>query len=171
LRILPLSERVLFSMTVTPYFLEAGVPGLDRPPGELTGMPILVGEGHLTDGLDARLDGVAWGHVNGAQDAHFQIRGWISHESDPVFFGSSCGSERRVDGGHGRAGPVGAEWPFAVVGGGAPGPSREGAREFGRSPLRAGPGLEVKNRRAGDRPRSALRAQRAQPINAHWKAS
>ena len=62
-------------------FLVARIPGLDGAPGELAGMAVLVGEGHLADGLDAGLDGVALGHVNGAEHPHFQISSGISHES------------------------------------------------------------------------------------------
>ena len=58
----------------------AGIPGLDGAPGELAGMTVLVGEGHLADGLDAGLDRVARGHVDGAQDPHFEIGGGMTHE-------------------------------------------------------------------------------------------
>ena len=61
-------------------FLVAGIPGLDGAPGELARVAVLVGEGHLADGLDAGLDGVALGHVNGAEHPHFQIGSGISHE-------------------------------------------------------------------------------------------
>ena len=60
--------------------LEAGVPGLDGAPGELARVAILVGEGHLADGLDSGLDGVADGHVDGTEDAHFEIGSGVSHE-------------------------------------------------------------------------------------------
>ena len=37
------------------------------------GLAVLVGEGHLADGPDTGLDGVALGHVNGPEHAHFEI--------------------------------------------------------------------------------------------------
>jgi hypothetical protein len=80
LRILPLSERGLFSISVTPCFLNRGVPGLDGAPGELARVAILIGEGHLADDLDPGLDGAAFGHVDGAQHPHFQIHSGIAHE-------------------------------------------------------------------------------------------
>lgn len=43
-------------------------------------LAVLVGEGHLADLLDAGLDGVARGHVDGSEHAHFQIGSGISHE-------------------------------------------------------------------------------------------
>ncbi len=52
-------------------FLITAVPGLDGSPGEAAGMPVLVGEVHLADGLNARADRVAGSHVDGTQDAHF----------------------------------------------------------------------------------------------------
>jgi len=61
-------------------FFETGIPGLDGAPGELARMAILVGEGHLADGFDAGVDGVAGGQVNGAQHPHFQIHSGIAHE-------------------------------------------------------------------------------------------
>lgn len=61
-------------------FFEAGVPGLDGAPGELARVAVLVSKGHLADGFDPGMNGVAWRHVDGAQDAHFQIDGGISHE-------------------------------------------------------------------------------------------
>jgi hypothetical protein len=51
-------------------------------------MALLVGEGHLTDGPDPGLDGVALGHVNGPEHAHFQIGSGISHEL--WFLGCPC---------------------------------------------------------------------------------
>jgi hypothetical protein len=53
-------------------FLIAAQPGGDGAPGELAGPPLLVGEGHLTDGLDAVADGFALSHVNGSEHAHFK---------------------------------------------------------------------------------------------------
>jgi hypothetical protein len=61
-------------------FLVTGEPGLDGAPGELAGLAILVGEGHLADGLDPGLDVFALGQVNGSKYAHFQISSGISHE-------------------------------------------------------------------------------------------
>ena len=66
--------------------LVAGVPGLDGAPGELSGVAVLVGEGQEADGFDAGLDGVADGHVNGAQDTHLEVRSGIAHEVIFVFF-------------------------------------------------------------------------------------
>lgn len=43
-------------------------------------MTVLIGEGHFTDRLDAGLNGVARGHVDGSEHAHFQIGSGISHE-------------------------------------------------------------------------------------------
>ena len=54
-------------------------PGLDRAPGEPAGVAVLVGEGHLADRLDAFALAVALGHVDGAEHAHLQVRGWIAH--------------------------------------------------------------------------------------------
>ena len=62
-----------------PVLLVAGVPGLDGAPGELAGVAILIGKGHLADGPDAGDDGVARSHVDGAQNAHFEIGSGISH--------------------------------------------------------------------------------------------
>ena len=68
--------------------LVTGVPGLDGAPGEVAGVAILVSEGHLADSLDAGTDGVALGHVDGAQDAHFEIRSRIlHHELTSIFVG------------------------------------------------------------------------------------
>jgi len=53
---------------------------LNSAPGELAPITLLVGEGHLTDRLDAGLNGVARSHVDGAEHAHFQIGRWISHD-------------------------------------------------------------------------------------------
>jgi len=50
--------------------LVTGVPGLDGAPSELATVAFLIGEGHLADGLDARLDAVALGHVDGPQHTH-----------------------------------------------------------------------------------------------------
>ena len=63
-------------------------------------MAVLVGEGHLADGLDAGLDGVALGHVNGPEHAHFQIGSGISHEAlvlscPPAFCRAECFCSRR----------------------------------------------------------------------------
>jgi len=69
-----------------PVLLVAGVPRLDGTPGELAGMALLIGKGLVADGLDAGLDGMALGHVDGAQHAHFQIRSWISHLCLVAFF-------------------------------------------------------------------------------------
>ena len=79
MRTLPLSERGLVFHDGDAVLLVAGVPGLDGAPGELAGVALLVGEGHLADGPDAGLDGVALGHVNGAEHAHFEIGSGISH--------------------------------------------------------------------------------------------
>ena len=49
------------------------------PPPEGSAPPLLVREGHLTDGLEAVADGFALGHVNGPEHAQFQINGGISH--------------------------------------------------------------------------------------------
>ena len=72
-------------------FAVAAQPGGDGAPGELARMAILVGEGHLADGLNALSLGVALGHVHGAEHAHFQINGGISHE---VLFLLSCPPRR-----------------------------------------------------------------------------
>lgn len=72
-------------------FLIAPQPGLDRFPGELARAAFLIGESHLADGLQARLDGLAWGHVNGSEHAHFQISGGIFHWV--LCFGFAAGSE------------------------------------------------------------------------------
>ena len=53
---------------------------LNGAPGKLAGMAVLVGEGDLADGLDAGLDGLAFGHVDGAQHAHLEVGSGISHE-------------------------------------------------------------------------------------------
>ena len=51
--------------------LVTGVPRLNGAPGELTRMPVLIGESHLRDGIDACPDGVALGGINGTKHAHF----------------------------------------------------------------------------------------------------
>lgn len=59
----------------------AVLPGFDGAPFELARVALLVGEGHLADGLDAIADAVALGHVDGAQHAHFQVRSRIFHDA------------------------------------------------------------------------------------------
>ena len=54
-------------------------------------MALLISERHLADSFDAGLDGVALGHVDGAQHAHFQIRSWISHLCLVAFFSAAPG--------------------------------------------------------------------------------
>jgi len=61
-------------------FAVAAQPGGDGAPGEPAGLSVLVGEGHLADGLNTRPFGFALGHVHGAEHAHLQVSGGISHE-------------------------------------------------------------------------------------------
>ena len=75
-----MSERGLVFHDGDAVFLIAAQPGGDGAPGELAGLALLIGEGHLTDGLDAGSNRFALGHVNGSEHAHFQIGGGISHE-------------------------------------------------------------------------------------------
>ncbi len=69
-------------------FLITRIPGLDRAPGELARVAILIGKGHLADGPDAGLNRIAFSHVNGPKHPHFQIGSGISHES--LFFAVVC---------------------------------------------------------------------------------
>ncbi|MFM1945066.1 MAG: hypothetical protein RI897_4048 [Verrucomicrobiota bacterium] len=90
-------------------FLKAGVPGLDGAPGELAPVAILVGEDRLAGGLDARGDAVAGSHVDSAQDAHFEISGWIAHKGFPFCWDSMLCRQRSFaavlrNGGDGKAG-------------------------------------------------------------------
>jgi len=57
----------------------AAQPGGDGTPSELARLAILVGEGHLADGLDPLSLRIALGHVHGSEHAHFQVNGGISH--------------------------------------------------------------------------------------------
>ncbi len=63
-----------------PVLFVTGIPGLDGAPGELAGLAIFIGERQLADRPDAGDDGFAFGHVDGAQDAHLEVGSGISHE-------------------------------------------------------------------------------------------
>src|SRR5690606_3308169 len=54
-------------------FLVTGVPGLDRAPGELEALAVLVGERLLGDVVDAGDDARAGGEFDRAEHAHLQV--------------------------------------------------------------------------------------------------
>ena len=102
--------------------LIAAVPRLDRAPGELALAALLVGEEHLADGFDAGADGVAFGHVDGAEHAHFEVRSWIFHQWF-LLFELSCRrrmthrQQFQLTGRTVSAGWLGWGVPFGVVAG------------------------------------------------------
>jgi hypothetical protein len=82
--------------------LVAVKPGLDGPPGELTGVAFLVEEGQGGDLVNAFVAGSAGGGIDGPQHAHLQIDRWLLHESSPdgtAIFGRTV-IEAEADGSH-----------------------------------------------------------------------
>src|ERR1051326_335531 len=114
--------------------LITGIPALNGAAGELAGLSVLVGEAHLADGLDAGLNGLAWGAVDGPQHPHLEIGGGITHRcgsSLSVSFFADTGTwpvrrSRLVRGASGGASPCG------VVAAQKARTAREWARQIGR---------------------------------------
>jgi len=75
-----------------PVLLVARVPGLDRAPGELEALVVLVGEHDAADVLDAFGDRTAGGELDRAQHTDLEIR---SHAFHGVLLGWWWGTERR----------------------------------------------------------------------------